>query len=49
MVNFVCPRTMVWLQIVLSYRPEDEKHPTVKPDKVVDNLAQAVQLLEATT
>ncbi len=27
------------------HRPEDERHPTVKPDRVVDNLAHAVDLL----
>ena len=30
---------------VLTYRPEDENHPSVKPDKTVDNLAHAVDLL----
>ncbi|XP_053407272.1 phospholysine phosphohistidine inorganic pyrophosphate phosphatase-like isoform X2 [Mercenaria mercenaria] len=30
-----------------KYRPEDENHPTVKPDGFVDNLAQAVDLILA--
>ena len=30
---------------VLNCRPEDEHHPTVKPDGYVDNLAQAVDLI----
>ena len=33
---------------VLAYRPEDENHPTVKPDRVVDNLAHAVDVLLTT-
>ena len=28
-----------------SFRPEDESHPTVKPDWIVDNLAEAVDKL----
>lgn len=30
---------------VISFRAEDENHPTVKPDRIVNNLAGAVDLL----
>ena len=28
-----------------KYRPTDESHPKVKPDKIVDNLAEIVNIL----
>jgi phospholysine phosphohistidine inorganic pyrophosphate phosphatase len=30
-----------------KYRPSDEDHPTVRPDKIVDNLADFVDQLLA--
>lgn len=32
-------------QSLISNRPEDEHHGDVKPDRIVDNLAQAVNIL----
>ena len=28
-----------------KYRPTDENHPKVKPDKIVDNLSEIVEIL----
>ena len=43
--NYVSLLRFSTVTVCITYRPEDEQHADVKPDRIADNLAQAVDFI----